>query len=157
MLLAGICCKQGMTPTNRKLAAEHVLQSALQSGDGKSFEHLVHALLKSWLGLAVESWGGGNDGGRDAFYKGTLRYPNDKDLVTTISIRCHGQIVGKATLSLLNDDGSSARNHEIHGKFDISLGGDWYTPKAELRYSPIGVRSGNVQIEFSFGALKSDG
>jgi len=39
------------------------------------FERLIQALLKEKLGLGVEAWGGRSDGGRDAFFEGSLRYP----------------------------------------------------------------------------------
>jgi len=40
------------------------------------FEHLCQALLKDQLGLAVEAWGGSGDLGRDAYFEGSLRFPN---------------------------------------------------------------------------------
>ncbi len=39
------------------------------------FEQLVQALAKAQLGLGIEAWGGHGDWGRDAYFKGTLRYP----------------------------------------------------------------------------------
>lgn len=46
------------------------------------FEAAIEVLLKANLGLGVESWGStGGDWGRDAYFKGTLRYPG-ADLVT---------------------------------------------------------------------------
>ncbi len=39
------------------------------------FEWLVQSLLKADLGIGVESWGGHQDYGRDAFAKGPLRFP----------------------------------------------------------------------------------
>lgn len=40
------------------------------------FERLCQALLKSEISLAVESWGGSADRGADAYYDGSLRYPD---------------------------------------------------------------------------------
>lgn len=46
------------------------------------FEAAIEVLLKANLGLGVESWGSTRgDWGRDAYFKGTLRYPGT-DLVT---------------------------------------------------------------------------
>jgi len=39
------------------------------------FEKLVQSLLKAELGIGIECWGGHKDYGRDAFFKGRLRYP----------------------------------------------------------------------------------
>jgi len=39
------------------------------------FEWLIQSLLKSELGLAVESWGGRGDFGRDAYCLVALKYP----------------------------------------------------------------------------------
>jgi hypothetical protein len=39
------------------------------------FECMVQSLLKANLGLAIESWAGRGDHGRDAFYKGQLDFP----------------------------------------------------------------------------------
>src|ERR1039457_4168029 len=41
------------------------------------FEELIQALLKTLWGLAIESWSArGGDYGRDAYYSGTLRFPD---------------------------------------------------------------------------------
>ena len=40
------------------------------------FELLVQSLLKAELGLGVESWGGTSDGGRDAYARGPLSFPD---------------------------------------------------------------------------------
>jgi hypothetical protein len=39
------------------------------------FEWLIQVVLKASVGLGVESWGGSHDGGKDAFYPGSLRFP----------------------------------------------------------------------------------
>jgi len=39
------------------------------------FEWLVQSLLKGYLGLGVESWGGSGDHGVDAYFKGSLQFP----------------------------------------------------------------------------------
>ena len=39
------------------------------------FEWLVQSVLKAELGLAVESWGGSGDRGRDAYCRTPLRFP----------------------------------------------------------------------------------
>ena len=39
------------------------------------FEWLIQSLLKTELSLAIESWGGRGDMGRDAFYDGALPFP----------------------------------------------------------------------------------
>ncbi len=45
------------------------------------FEWLVQSLLKAKFGVAIESWGGKGDHGRDAFYKGSLEFPRDGELL----------------------------------------------------------------------------
>jgi hypothetical protein len=42
------------------------------------FEWLIQSLLKATSGLAVESWGGHGDHGRDAYSKRPLRFPSDE-------------------------------------------------------------------------------
>lgn len=44
------------------------------------FERLAQALLKADLGLAVESWGGHSDLGRDAYCELPLTYPSAQTL-----------------------------------------------------------------------------
>src|ERR1035437_6608078 len=39
------------------------------------FEWLIQSLLKAELSLAIESWGGRGDMGRDAFYADSLPFP----------------------------------------------------------------------------------
>ncbi len=39
------------------------------------FEKLVQSVLKAEIGLGVESWGGRGDYGRDAYFRGPLRFP----------------------------------------------------------------------------------
>jgi len=45
------------------------------------FEWLVQSLLKAKFGVAIESWGGRGDHGRDAFYKGSLEFPRKGELL----------------------------------------------------------------------------
>ncbi len=40
------------------------------------FEYLVQVLLKSELGIGVESWGGSADHGKDAYCKTELNFPS---------------------------------------------------------------------------------
>src|SRR5438105_161871 len=40
------------------------------------FEKLVQSVLKADLGLAIESWGGHSDFGRDAYTRTKLRFPD---------------------------------------------------------------------------------
>src|SRR5438552_1047060 len=42
------------------------------------FEKLVQSLLKADLGLAIQSWGGHSDLGRDAYTRVRLRFPDRK-------------------------------------------------------------------------------
>ena len=42
------------------------------------FEDLIQSLVKVQWGLAIESWGGRGDYGRDAYYSGELRFPDEK-------------------------------------------------------------------------------
>ena len=42
------------------------------------FEALVQSLLKAYIALGIESWGGPGDHGRDAYFEGHLRYPTDE-------------------------------------------------------------------------------
>jgi hypothetical protein len=41
------------------------------------FELLVQSLLKRFLGLGIEAWGGRSDWGRDAYAEGPLAFPSD--------------------------------------------------------------------------------
>jgi hypothetical protein len=42
------------------------------------FEALIQSLVKVQWGLAIESWGGRGDYGRDAYYASELRFPDEK-------------------------------------------------------------------------------
>lgn len=44
------------------------------------FESLIQSLLKAEVGIAVESWGGHSDRGRDAFTNTSLRFPDRQKL-----------------------------------------------------------------------------
>ncbi len=43
------------------------------------FEQLIQTLTKARLGFGVEAWGGRGDWGRDAYFKGKLRYPANEE------------------------------------------------------------------------------
>lgn len=43
------------------------------------FEQLIQTLAKARLGLGIETWGGRGDWGRDAYFKGNLRYPTNDE------------------------------------------------------------------------------
>ena len=57
----------------------HSMRYALDNLGWYEFEQLIQTLLKARLGLGVEAWGGRGDWGRDAYFRGRLRYPaNDE-------------------------------------------------------------------------------
>ena len=43
------------------------------------FEQLIQTLAKARLGFGIEAWGGRGDWGRDAYFKGKLRYPTKEE------------------------------------------------------------------------------
>lgn len=52
------------------------------------FESLIQSLLKAQLGMGVEAWGGSKDWGRDAYYEGSLRYPDNEDNAGVFLFQC---------------------------------------------------------------------
>lgn len=65
----------GLIPELRQ-GAESVIRYRLDDLGWFHFEKLVQSLLKADLGLAVQSWGGSGDFGRDAFTKSRLAFPD---------------------------------------------------------------------------------
>jgi hypothetical protein len=43
------------------------------------FEQLIQTVAKARLGFGIEAWGGRGDWGRDAYFKGKLRYPTKRE------------------------------------------------------------------------------
>ena len=64
----------------------------------------------------------------------------------SLSISVTGKIDGTANLTTHND-----RSIRIGpGKVDVDIQSDWYQPKAEIIYSPIDVKVGNLLIRYRF-------
>lgn len=55
------------------------MRYALDALGWYDFESLAQALLKLRLGIGVEAWGGSGDWGRDAYFRGRLRYPTNDE------------------------------------------------------------------------------
>lgn len=71
------------------------------------------------------------------------------DHVHGINIRGSGNIDGEASISLILN-GELYRTEILKGKVRFNWGGDWYSDKAEIRYTPKNVNSGELIIEYKF-------
>jgi hypothetical protein len=69
--------------------------------------------------------------------------------IQAISISVSGSIVGTAEMQLILN-GQVYQKNECKGSFDFVFGGDWYSEKAELRYIPKDVSSGNITLKYIF-------
>ncbi len=69
--------------------------------------------------------------------------------VHAITISGKGQISGKATLILILNE-KPYKTAYLSGKVNFQWGGDWYSDTAEIRYHPISVDSGQLQITYRF-------
>jgi hypothetical protein len=69
--------------------------------------------------------------------------------VYSISIRGSDSIDGDATVSLILN-GEKYKTEELTGAVRFSWGGDWYADRAEIRYEPNTVNSGELVIAYSF-------
>ena len=47
-------------------------------------------------------------------------------------------------------DGSPYKSEDITEKVSFHWGGDWYADTAEIRYDPVSVRDGELNISFKF-------
>ncbi len=84
-----------------------------------------------------------------------LRVPShwDKDRsVTNLWIRVSGEIDGSAEIELLFPSPTTNRTkpQQLSGPFHFIWKGDWYTPRAEIRYTPAGTTKGQVNIDSQF-------
>src|ERR1035441_10325739 len=80
------------------------------------FESMVQSLLKAEFGVGVESWGGTNDFGRDAYCPGPLRFPDKKrdgdarscfrlSLSRTLTPPARSRTIWSSTLCAMNAQG----------------------------------------------------
>jgi len=96
------------------------------------FEALVQSLLKADLGLAVESWGGHSDRGRDAFAHGPLSFP-DKNVLNSgpflfqvkfvQGANASGAKPASALLTAVSAEAEEIRNRRSRGLWE---GAEWY-------------------------------
>ena len=65
--------------------------------------------------------------------------------VSGLTIRCRGEIDGKATLSASNWVAEM-----LSGKVDRQVYHDWFTNSCTLAYTPSNVTKGHLEIEYEF-------
>ena len=79
----------------------------------------------------------------------TLTAPTEQTPVHRISLRIHGKIDGTAQLS-----GPPLQPKRVSGNFEVVHKGDYYSPNYVINYLPVGVRKGQVTIDYEFRSAK---
>ena len=78
-----------------------------------------------------------------------LKKETNQRNIHAITISGKGQISGEAKIILMLN-GSPYKSEDITGKVSFHWGGDWYADTAEIRYDPVSVRDGELNISFKF-------
>lgn len=79
----------------------------------------------------------------------TLSKNNGQRNIHGITIIAKGNIDGKATISLILNDGPY-KTEKLSGNIDFKWGGDWYSDSIEIRYEPIFLISGSLKLKYRF-------
>ncbi len=79
----------------------------------------------------------------------TLRAQKSQAAIAAIDIAVSGSIVGSGEIQLMLN-GAVYQRHEMSGQFVFRMGGDWYSPEAEVRYIPKDAKSGSFKVEAVF-------
>jgi hypothetical protein len=72
--------------------------------------------------------------------------------VVSLDIRGVGSIKGTAEIHLMLD-GKTYKTEMLSGQVSFRWGGDWYSPTAEIRYRPVKVESGKLELRYHFGTI----
>lgn len=64
-------------------------------------------------------------------------------------MRVVGRIDGTAQIS-----GAPLPARRVSGSFELTHTGDYYSTNLLLQYSPVGVRSGRVRVDYEFYSMK---
>jgi len=71
--------------------------------------------------------------------------PGQSTSVHAFSLRIHGKLDGSADIW-----GTDLRTNRFTGKFEMSRSGNYYATNCVIEYRPVGVRTGQVSIEYEF-------
>ena len=71
--------------------------------------------------------------------------PGQSTAVHAFSIRIRAKLDGSADIW-----GTDLQSNRFSGKFEITRGGDYYGTNCVIEYRPVGVRTGQISIEYEF-------
>ena len=71
--------------------------------------------------------------------------PGQSALVHGFSLRIRGKIDGEAKVW-----GTELPTNTFTGKFEMRRSGDYYASNCVIEYRPVGVRTGQISIEYEF-------
>jgi hypothetical protein len=120
----------------------------------RQFEELIQLLLKQDLSVAVQAWGGHRDNGRDAFYRGRLRFP-DKEILSEGPFLFQVKFVEEAnaagaqpTAALISAVRKEAERIEERLRARDRLSADWKAIRHYVLYTNVALLPGlRSQIE----------
>ena len=69
--------------------------------------------------------------------------------IHAITISGKGQITGEAKIILVLNE-KPYKTADISGTVNFQWGGDWYSDTAEIRYHPLSIATGQLQIIYCF-------
>jgi hypothetical protein len=49
--------------------------------------------------------------------------------------------------------GTDLHTNRVGGRFEMKRSGEYYSPKCVIEYRPVGVRTGQISIEYEFGCV----
>jgi|ERR1700741_4351532 len=75
-----------------------------------------------------------------------------KSGIVSLNVQAVGSIQGTAEISLMLD-GKPYKTETVSGRVSFRWGGDWYSPKAEIRYRPMKVEGGSLELQYRFGTI----
>jgi hypothetical protein len=75
--------------------------------------------------------------------------PGQGAKVHKLSLRIRGRIDGTAQLS-----GAPLQSQRVSGRFEVRHEGDYYATNCVISYLPVGVRDGQVTVDYEFHSMK---
>ena len=126
----------------------------------RQFEELIQQLLKQDLSVAVQAWGGHRDNGRDAFYRGRLRFP-DREILSEGPFLFQVKFVEGANaagaqpaVALISAVRKEAERIEERLRADDRLSADWRAIRHYVLYTNVSLSPGlRSQVEEVFAVV----
>jgi len=83
----------------------------------------------------------------------TLKKDQGQGAIYSITVKGEGKIDGNAEIALILN-GGPYKTERLSGPVDFRWGGDWYSDRAEIIYTPISTTGGSLWLSYKFNDIK---